>query len=304
MAMALLLAGRRSAPSLAFGLGTLGPISAAVFRLTMFGDLLPLSVRAKPAMLGVGLEYGVRGAAVVTGGFGLLALLWGAYRGRRRDRFLASACGVGLLGVVLAGGDWMPGFRLFAPLLPPYAVLVGIGVASLQRSRGWVSAALAVVSVVALPTADFVLRVPEQWRSAEIRGRVGADIARAVSSVPGPLATVDVGYVPYVSGVEVVDLGGVTDAEIGHLLGPHLGKQVPEALLTARRPHQLLLHSAGPPRVDEAHRLRALDGYPVERRVARMSLIQKEFTVERVFAYDHGYHYVWLVRRCPNAHCD
>lgn len=303
-AMVMLLAGPRPAPALSFALGGLGPLAAVAFRFALFGDFLPLSVRAKPAMLGVGLEYGLRGALLVTGGFGLLALWMGARHGRRRDRVVAVAWLVGLLSIVVAGGDWMPGFRLFGPLLPPYAVLVGTGVAALQRARGWPVAGPALALTVALPVADLVLRIPEQRRSAQSRARVGAAMARRVASVPGPLATVDVGYVPYVSGVEVIDLGGVTDPAIGRLPGPHLAKRLPEDWLAERRPGQLLLHSRRPPVVDREHRLRAFDGYPVERRVARMALIRNGFLVKEVFTYGPQYHYVWLVPACVGAQCD
>ena len=85
---------------------------------------------------------------------------------------------------------------------------------------------------------------------------------------------VDVGYLAYQSGVEVIDLGGVTDPQIAQLPGGHLDKAIPVELLQGRDPQALLLHSAHRPRHPEG-RLRSLSGYPVERRVARLPWVRE-----------------------------
>jgi hypothetical protein len=200
--------------------------------------------------------------------------------------------------VTLAGGDWMPGFRLFVPVLPQYAALTSVGFVMAWRRRGWtrVAALVCGISACALPLLDLALRVPE-WRAAGAsRERVGSVIAEQLRAETQRVALVDVGYLGYASGRELIDLGGITEPDVAAMPGGHLNKHIDAEWLRGRAPDALLLHSSSPPSSAKDGRLLELHGYPVEQRVARMPWVANEFRVRQVYGYAPHYFYVLLMR--------
>jgi hypothetical protein len=147
-----------------------------------------------------------------------------------------------------------------------------------------------------VPLADLVTRVPE-WAAAGASRDASAELIALLRARTRVVALVDVGWLAYGSGVEVVDLGGVTDAAIAHAPGGHLDKRIDPDYLARRAPDALLLHSAQPPRVDGAGWLLAFAGYPVERRVASLPFVRERFRVLHVMRYAPGYYYVLLTAR-------
>ncbi|MDD9945667.1 MAG: hypothetical protein OXU20_31780 [Myxococcales bacterium] len=280
-----------------YGGGLFVGLSAIVgFRLTCFGDALPLSVRAKPAELSNGVEYVLRALPWLTGGGGLW-LVACAYRwGRSRDRLSVVGLVAGVMCIALAGGDWMPGFRLFAPLIPVYAGLAGIGFARAYGKGRRTGALLSLALAVAIPSVDWALRLPQLRNAAEGR-RVALELAHELRARGRSMALVDIGLLTYASGLPTLDLGGITDPQIGDLPGGHLDKRLPEALLREQAPDLIVLHARSPPRVSEQGRLLALSGYPVERRVASMAWVQRTYRVFKTVAYTSNYHYVVMIAR-------
>jgi hypothetical protein len=115
---------------------------------------------------------------------------------------------------------------------------------------------------------DLATRIPE-WREAGLsREHNGRALAERLRSSARRVALVDVGFLAYQSGVEVIDLGGITEPAIARLPGGHLDKRVREAWLAERAPDALVLHSSRPPLVAADARLLDLSGYPVEQRIA------------------------------------
>jgi hypothetical protein len=284
----------RRAGAAALALAVAGAGTVIAFRLALFDDPLPLSYRAKLGSLAHGARYTATGAVLATSLAGLGLALYGALRGRRGDRAIGIALLAHLLAVVLAGGDWMPGYRLLVPVLPLYAMLAGVGAARLwiRRPR------LAVVGLAvacALPALDLATRLGDLRASAQSRARI-APLARLLASDARVVALVDVGYLGLSSGVEVVDLGGLTDPVIARMPGGHLEKRIDPEYLHARDPDVIVLHSASPPRIGDDGTLRAFDGYPVERRLAAIPFVRKNFRVHAVIDYAPGYHYIVLVR--------
>ncbi len=300
LASAVVLAAtlRRGPRALAIALVLAGAGAASIlaFRLLVFGTPLPLSAQAKPPDLVNGLEYVGRALLVALGGGGVIALVLGAREGGRAERVLALAVAIHLAALVLAGGDWMPGFRLLAPLLPIYALAASLPIAQRLRApsrRGWGVALLALC--LAIPTLDLVLQLPRIRHAGHARETRGAELAAWLREHAHRVAMVDVGYAAYASGVEVVDLGGITDPSIGALPGGHLDKRIDPGALRARDPDTIVLHASVPPRVDGGT-LRTLAGYEVERRVAQMPWVRAEMRVVHRLEYAPGYHYVILQR--------
>jgi len=133
--------------------------------------------------------------------------------------------------------------------------------------------------------------------AGEARERVGRPLARFLASRARTVALVDVGFLAWAGGFDVVDLGGITEDGVARRPGPHLGKRIDAAWLLARAPDALVLHAAVPPEVAPDGTLRTLAGYPVERRVAAMPWVRARFRVARVMPYAPGYVYVVLLPR-------
>lgn len=282
--VALALADRRAA-WIAGSIAASFAIAIVIFRVAMFGTPIPLSAMAKPGDLAHGVEYLARGALIALGGGGVIAIAM------QRERAITIVLGAHALAIVLAGGDWMPGFRLFAPLVPVYAIAASAAIVPLGKIRG----AALFVACAAIPAVVTAIELPRIRDAGAARERQGARLAQLLRSYER-VALVDVGYLVYASGVEPIDLGGITDPEIAMLPGEHLDKAIDESALRARRPDAIVLHSSAPPIVVDGE-LRALAGYPVEQRVARMGFVRRDFRVDRVVQYSSDYFYVVLRSR-------
>ncbi len=298
--VALALSGReRGASAPAFLLAGLGAGSIVAFRFAMFGAPLPLSASAKPADLAHGLEYAGRAGLVVLGVFGALPMFF-AVRAPSPRRGLALALAAHVLAVILAGGDWMPGFRLFVPWLPALALCMAGPLAerldpSAPRARR--AGALAMLAgAVAVPLVAGGLALLDARAAGRARDEAGASLAAYLRGHARRVALVDVGYLGFATGLDVIDLGGVTDPAIAALPGGHVDKVIDPGALLARGPDTLVLHSRIEPRVDAQGRLRRFAGHPVEARVAAMPWVAARLRVTRVQPYAPGIWYVVLSR--------
>jgi hypothetical protein len=279
-------------------------LATCVFRQAMFGELLPLAYYAKLGTLGDGVEYTLRSLLVLSAGSGLIAVAFAIRHGRSDDRAAGAVLIAHTLAVVLAGGDWMPGFRLFVPVLPLYVALVAVGVQSMLRARrgAWL-VAVTLAPVLGLSSLDLVTRIPEIRDGAHQRAQAARALGAVLHARATRIALVDVGQLGTLADRELVDLGGITDPEIARLPGGHLDKHIPESLIARRAPDAILLHSTNAAAdLDASGQLRSLHGSPVERRVAAMPWVRGRFAVASVVRYARGYDYILLLP--PAAHGD
>lgn len=298
--VAALLWRDRRAGVVALTVAVAGVIAVVALRLALFGHPLPLSFSAKPADPGQGLPYVARGLVVLTGVLGGAGAAVAVWRGRRGDRVIGLVVLAHLLAIVVAGGDWMPGFRMLVPVLPPYAMLVGVGTAYLWRTRDRWRRALAIAAVVAactVPILDVFAQLPAIRAAGAHREDEGRALAVWLGAHADRVALVDVGFIPWASGVEVIDLAGLTDPQVARAQGGHVAKRIDPGWLAAREPDAIVLHSAVEPRVDAEGRLETLAGFPVERAVAAMPWVREQYAVERVVRYAPEYFYVVLTPR-------
>lgn len=272
-------------------------LGLAAIRWAAFGSALPLSASAKPSDLGHGASYAVR---VVFYGTALSAipLAIHAARGSRRMRVLGVALLVHLVAITIAGGDWMPGVRLFVPAQPLLAWMVGVGVADLTRLRPGRGTLTAAIGLLLVP--PLALTAIETWRAddaGEAREGEGRALASHLDAHAHRVALVDIGFLSYVTSIEPVDLAGITDPSIGRLPGGHVDKPVTGAMLVERGVDAIVLHSSTEPTTDEDGHLTSLGGHPLERRLAMDENVRSAFAVTRVLPYAEGYFYVVLERR-------
>ena len=288
---------------LAWTIAALSAVLVCLFRFWISGSLLPMAWHAKAGSLQDGWSYALRAIPVLTGVTGVALAIAGAVLGQFRERARACALLAHCAAVVLAGGDWMPGFRLWVPLFPQYAALAAMGGERLWRKgRGArVLCGTALLIACGVPLLDLALRIPE-WRAAgRSRETVGVEIARDLRALTKRVALVDIGFLGYASGVNTIDLAGLTDPAVAAFPGGHLNKRIPATWLQAQQPDALLLHSSLPPLAAADGRLERFMGYPVEQRIARLEWVMRQFRVARIYAYAPGYHYV-LLRRDSNDH--
>lgn len=298
-AVLLGLLGLRARTALARALvpALLGVAALVVFRLWMFGDVLPLSAHAKPPLAGHGFAYLMavlaRPRALLIAGLLALSLR----RGGRDAWWLTGALSVHGLALVLSGGDWMPGFRLIAPVVPTLALTLGFAVPR-AALRARFRTLLLVSLALAFGLAELAVTLPTLREAGLRRAARLSPLVHAVCTAPGPVVLVDVGALGLACVDQaLIDLGGLTDPHIAHARGGHLSKQVDGAWLRAQRPALIVLHSRERPRVDAAGHLRWFAGYPVERRLLGLAWVRADFAATEIHEYAPDYFYVLLRRR-------
>lgn len=115
-------------------------LTLIAFRLAYFGQRFPQPVISKVDGLDLsgGLEYFANHAAHVAPILVMLLAAWGAVqRLRCRDplaTLLLTGAGASLGFVLLAGGDWMEGGRMLAPVVPLVSILAATAVVALPRA--------------------------------------------------------------------------------------------------------------------------------------------------------------------------
>ncbi|MEZ4256892.1 MAG: hypothetical protein R3A78_14470 [Polyangiales bacterium] len=272
-------------------------LALIAFRVACFGSPLPLAVRAKPGELGHGLEYVASAVLLLSGVGGAVLMARGA--GRRGPAVLAVgvALAVHIGAVALAGGDWMPGFRLFVPVIPAFAWFVASTCCDDGRLDGWSRVALAVAVIV------FAADGPLEWHRARVAGVELAAAAERVRAVldahGGSTALVDVGRIPYPD-TPVLDLGGITDPTVASLPGGHLDKRIDTALLDARDVRRVVLHSTSKPTLRGGQAL-GMRPFPVEARLLRDAAFRERYRPVRVERVSANYWYVVFRREAAGA---
>jgi hypothetical protein len=214
------------------------------WRWSYYGALIPNSVTSKTGgglvTAIIGSKYALGGLASILGivALGLLGLPR-LLRGRPDWQFLAIYCGAYTAFVLASGGDWMPGFRFFVPVLPLLWVLgVGSLLAFVSSAQPRVSPLAVGALVVTLAVLSFSLgraMVRSQlefptgfkgitWHASPFRVEVAREVGRIVT--PGSLLAIfEAGYVPYfLPDVRILDNSGLMDRTIARLPGRHMHK--------------------------------------------------------------------------------
>lgn len=148
---------------------------------------------------------------------------------------LATAIAVHGGAVALAGGDWMPGYRLLVPVMPAM-LCVACHVPRQSRMLTCLGAALAVFTSIHIagklgPSARHIVEQRERLiRSA-------SDALRSAKVVAAP----DVGWVGAAMAGSIVDLAGVTDPAIAYLAGGHTSKSIESRLFVVRRVQKVIV---------------------------------------------------------------
>lgn len=237
-----------------------GPFFAA--RWAYYGWLLPNTFYAKvgatSAQVWRGVAYTGEFAWVAVGVLvPLLAWVWVLRRDDGRAPLLArwgwvaGYVGLHAVYVTAVGGDGMPAFRFFAPVIAPLALLAGVGLAQVAQTRVivWVVAAGAMSNVA---FAVFHAQLHQRIVNGNV-GRNGVEVGRFLAEqLPAGtwIATNTAGSVAYASGLPTLDMLGLNDAHIAHRDISDMGtrkaghEKADGAYVLKRRPAVIMLGAA------------------------------------------------------------
>jgi len=209
------------------------PAIVAALRWWQFGSLVPLAFVAKAPDPGSGLRYALGGLSFL-GVSWLLAFL----PATRRVWTARVLLGTHAFALLLAGGDWMPFFRLYAPLLPwlCWAVVV-------EGPRGW-RLAMAAPFALAGP-ALLVAGLGSEARAVIEHRFEWIERGRPLLEDASVIAAVDIGWLGQATSAEIVDLAGVTDPRIARLSGSHTDKALSPGLFAARNVDAWVIRAQG-----------------------------------------------------------
>jgi hypothetical protein len=248
-----------------------GPaIAVSLVRTAWFGTPAPLALSAKPPDLGLGIRYALA-AALATSPLVLLLAPFALRRAGSGVIRVAVALVAHFLALALAGGDWMPLFRLAVPVLP--AALFAAAEIEKTAPTRWHGARFALGAAISIAYAVFATW-PSRSALQDRREFIG-EIRRQLRGAR-VTATVDGGFVGAATDGAVFDLAGITDPTIARLPGDHTSKQVPEGLIESRNVDHAVIALA--PGTRRAEPWPASRFYRVaDARFAAMPLVQENF---------------------------
>jgi len=209
-----------------------------LWRAIYYRSFLPNTFYAK-----TGLGWaGMREAAIYFSGLALkdqgilliiAAALFGLLRARKSERSLSTGAlfgGMYFLFVFLAGGDWMPGFRLLVPTFP---VIYGLGIILLTRqsgpekspTRNWATLLIVGIALAAnlfqAGKYTALKSFDKNWHRSQARFyRPTADWLKKYVWQSQPVAVGDIGYIGYFGDQDrIIDTMGLVDRRLGRLPG-------------------------------------------------------------------------------------
>lgn len=233
-------------------------LSYFVWRFTYYGDLLPNTFYAKVdvggSQIGRGLRYvSAFGAAL---GYWLFLPLAGLASIRRKSlAIVGSAVAAQLAFVVFVGGDGLPMYRFFVPMLGPLFLLIAWGTETVlvrvEAGKTMRTIAAVVLALACVYSARGAFTGAQYLYVKQDEAEVGAwtEIGRWFHDNARPqdsIGVVPAGAVPYYSEIAALDMLGLNDATIAHTpVGMGSGQAGHEKYNTAyvleRAPTYLLL---------------------------------------------------------------
>jgi hypothetical protein len=129
--------------------------------------------------------------------------------------------------IISVGGDSMPAFRFFTPIMPIFCILSAMTIMLIDNKRIVTLMVLGTIvySIVLLNSPHITPHI-EGNRTAEYGKEVGQWLSENISS-DAVIATNTAGSVPYYSRLRVIDMLGITDLHIAHREMPNMGSGWP-----------------------------------------------------------------------------
>ncbi len=130
--------------------------------------------------------------------------------------------GVSMLYFIYVGGDWMPEFRFFIPILPLFFLCIQEGIREFfrflsRKNVRWAAIGAGIVAFAVLGNNLFLLyKAPPINTNFDGHVKIG-EFLRENSSPNDVLAAIDIGAMAYISGLRTIDYFGLIDAHIARL---------------------------------------------------------------------------------------
>lgn len=208
-----------------------------VWRLSYYGFIFPNSFYAKVDPGGSQLQRGffyLHEFLKITG-YWLLGALVGFWWAKSR-KFLAilfSFIIVFTLYIIYVGGDGLPMFRFFVPLVGFFFLLIAYCLSGVfEKIQKWNSAKIIITAFLAVawifsfshafrgPAFDYVMQDIHEvtsWKQVGLWFKEHADQGDSIAVIPA-------GAIPYFSELTAIDMLGINDLTIGHKATPEMGK--------------------------------------------------------------------------------
>ena len=196
-----------------------------IWRYLYFGYLLPNTYYAK---VGYGIAQILRGfnylgdflipviILVILAGVGVFRT--SGKKGNNIFYLFLSVIFLFITYTVLVGGDVMPAFRFFVPIIPFISLLAAIGVVSISSKRGVLIVMTAIVfafNIYMLITNENITRQIFKDQ-VYLRGKYVGLWMKENLPANTLIATNTAGSIPYYSGLPTIDMLGMNDKHIAH----------------------------------------------------------------------------------------
>jgi arabinofuranosyltransferase len=256
-----------------------------IWRWSYYGELLPATYYAKTGdtlpRLQAGLLYLVE-FLIGPGLFLVTAYLLALWQREKRMSYLLWLCGGYIALIVWEGGDWMPGLRFWAPILPfLYLILAKVLVNSYYRFRALATTHQKVLGGVGLGVLGglYVLLligytvITWLYSSMRVQGYEQAHRSLATwlhdnTSPDASVALMDIGIIGYYSQRRIIDLTGLTESHIAHTPGAFQDKIYDPAYVLDQAPEYVILVSTDGDLVPD---------FPIDRRIYQSPLFQAHY---------------------------
>jgi hypothetical protein len=243
-------------------------------------------------------------------GIYLVALVAASLQARRARHlgWLIGAFGLSVSIAVVEGPDWMRSNRFLLPALAFAAFLVDsvfVGVEDAALTRRMRKAAM----VALLPGVAYFARYA--WFDVNYLRAESEAIEhyepfrdsfaqRLTASGIKSIGTLDIGRLSHACpSLRILDLGGLTDADIARTAGDYRSKTPDEAMLRAKAPDGFLFTSREAPIVEHAGVPPKVKlSYPVEARIAEMPWFRARYRIVESLPIRSDYYLHWY-RRLP-----
>ena len=239
-----------------------------LWRWGYYGELLPATYYAKTGDLLPRLRAGLLYVVEFMMGPGLFLIAGYLLALRQRGRqvgYLLWLCGGYAAVIVWEGGDWMPGLRFWVPILPFLTLILAEGLTNAYHQLRALSGrrrkvlAWAGVSVLgALYVALTVGQTAATWWYASQRAEGYEKAHRSLATWLGDntapddsVALMDIGLVGYYTQLRIIDLAGLTEAQIARAPGAFQEKVYDPAYVLDQEPTTVILVSTDGDRVPD-----------------------------------------------------
>lgn len=171
--------------------------------------------------------------------------------------------------ILYAGYDWIPGYRFLLPAMPFYFLLAGAGLVQVWRALAneldrlsamgrWILALMSLAALLAPSTAGN--RALRELASEHSVGYQQAHLhigewLRDETPAGSTVALMDIGLIGFVSGRQIIDIGGLTNVQVAKLMHsahgeisslPATAERVAEVVLSQEPDYIVLAHSNDP----------------------------------------------------------